>query len=120
VQREKKIDSLRFIESRSRRGAGELPRKKCAEFESNHPNVAINFRQLLSIDFLRSAFSNETSCFKTRGRASAWSATHRICFGGIIHFDKDAKSSCADKFFLLLDPDSDGKSRLHIERRKPN
>jgi hypothetical protein len=45
---------------------------------------------------------------------------HRSCFGCIIHFDKDAKSSGAEKFLLLLDPDPDGKSCLHIERRKAN
>jgi len=47
-------------------------------------------------------------------------AIRRSCCGCIIHFDKDAKVSCAEKFFLLLDPDPDGKSCLHIERRKPN
>jgi hypothetical protein len=57
VHREKKIDSLRFIESRIRRGECELPKKKCAECEVNPLDGAINFRQLLSIDFLRSAFS---------------------------------------------------------------
>ena len=54
---EKKIDSLLFIESRIRRGECELARKKCAEYEANHLDGAINSRQLLSIDFLRSAFS---------------------------------------------------------------
>ncbi len=54
---EKKIDSLRFIESRIGRGECELTRKKCAECEANHLDGAINSRQLLSIDFLRSAFS---------------------------------------------------------------
>ena len=54
---EKKIDSLRFIESRIRRGECEPARKKCAECEANPLDGAINFRQLLSIDFLRSAFS---------------------------------------------------------------
>jgi hypothetical protein len=54
---EKKIDSLRFIESRFRRGEYELARKKCAECEANHLDGAINSRQLLLIDFLRSAFS---------------------------------------------------------------
>jgi hypothetical protein len=53
---EKKIDSLRFIESRIRRGECELARKKCAECEANHLDGAINSRQLLSIDFPRSAF----------------------------------------------------------------
>jgi hypothetical protein len=33
---EKKIDSLRFIESRIRRGECEPARKKCAECEANH------------------------------------------------------------------------------------
>jgi len=55
--REKKIDSLRFIESRIRGGECEPARKKCAECEANHPDGAINSRQLLSIDFLRSTFS---------------------------------------------------------------
>ena len=50
-------DSSRFIESRIRRGECELARKKCAECEANHLDGAINSRQLLSIDFLRSAFS---------------------------------------------------------------
>ena len=54
---EKKIDSLRFIESRIRRGECKLARKKCAEYEADHLDGAINSRQLLSIDFLRSAFS---------------------------------------------------------------
>ena len=54
---EKKIDSLLFIESRIRRGEYEPARKKCAECEANQLNGAINSRQLLSIDFLRSAFS---------------------------------------------------------------
>jgi hypothetical protein len=54
---EKKIDILRFIESRIRRGECELARKKSAESEANHLNGAISFRQLLLIDFLRSAFS---------------------------------------------------------------
>ena len=54
---EEKTDSLRFIESRIRRGECELARKKCAECEANHLDGAINSRQLLSIDFLRSAFS---------------------------------------------------------------
>src|SRR4029453_15329258 len=45
-------------------------------------------------------------------------AMHLSCCGCIIRFDKDAKSACAEKFFLLLDPDPDGKSRLYIERRK--
>jgi hypothetical protein len=45
---------------------------------------------------------------------------HRSCSDCIIRFDKDAKNFCAEKFFLLLDPDPDGKSRLHIERQKPN
>src|SRR5689334_14956483 len=53
---EKKIDSLRFIESRIRRGECQLARKKCAEFAANHLDGAINSRQLLSIDFLRSVF----------------------------------------------------------------
>ena len=48
----KKIDSLRFVESRIRRGEWELARKKCAECEANHLARAINSRQLLSIDFL--------------------------------------------------------------------
>ena len=47
-------------------------------------------------------------------------AMHRSCCGCIIRFDKDAKNSCAEKFLLLLEPDPDGKSCLHIERRKPN
>ena len=54
---EKKIDGLRFIESRIRKGECELARKKCAEYEANRLDGAINSRQLLSIDFLRSAFS---------------------------------------------------------------
>ena len=54
---EKKIDSLRFMESRIRRGKCKLARKKCAEYEADHLDGAINSRQLLSIDFLRSAFS---------------------------------------------------------------
>jgi hypothetical protein len=54
---EEKIDSLRFMESRIRRAECELARKKCAEYEANHLDGAINSRQLLSIDFLRSAFS---------------------------------------------------------------
>ena len=54
---EKRIDGLRFIESRIRRGECQLARKKCAECEANHLDGAINSRQLLSIDFLRSAFS---------------------------------------------------------------
>jgi hypothetical protein len=54
---EKRIDSLRFIESRIRSGECELARKKYAEGEANHLDGAINSRQLLSIDFLRSAFS---------------------------------------------------------------
>jgi hypothetical protein len=54
---EKKIDSLRFIESRIRSGECELAKKKYAEGEANHLDGAINSRQLLSIDFLRSAFS---------------------------------------------------------------
>jgi hypothetical protein len=54
---EKKIDTLRFIESRIRRGECELARKKCTECEAHHLDGAINSRQLLSIDFLRSAFS---------------------------------------------------------------
>jgi hypothetical protein len=54
---EKKIDSLHFIESRIRRGECELPRKKCVECEANHLDDTINFRQLLSIDFLRSVLS---------------------------------------------------------------
>ena len=48
---EKKIDSLRFIESRIRRGECELARKKCAECAANHLDGAINSRQLLLIDF---------------------------------------------------------------------
>ena len=35
----------------------ELARKKCAEFEANNLDGAINSRQLLSINFLRPAFS---------------------------------------------------------------
>ena len=54
---EKKIDSLRFMESRIRRGECELARKKCAECEANQLDGAISSRQLLSLDFLRSAFS---------------------------------------------------------------
>src|SRR4029077_14126360 len=49
-----------------------------------------------------------------------WLAIHGSGSVCIIHFDKDAKSRCAESFFLLVDPDPDGKSRLHIERRKPN
>ena len=53
-----KIDSLRFIESRSRRGEYELARKKCAECEANPLNGAINSRQsvinrLSAIGFFR-------------------------------------------------------------------
>ena len=54
---EKKIDSLRFIESRIRSGECELAGKKCAECEANRLDDAINSRQLLSMDFLRSVFS---------------------------------------------------------------
>lgn len=54
---EKKIDSLRFIESRIRSGECKLARKKCAEYEANRLDGAINSRQLLSIDFLRSDYS---------------------------------------------------------------
>jgi hypothetical protein len=54
---EKKIDSLRFMESRIRRGECELARKKCAECEANRLDGAINSRQLLSINVLQSAFS---------------------------------------------------------------
>jgi hypothetical protein len=54
---EKKIDSLRFIESRIRRGECELARRKCAEFATNHLDGAINSRQLLPINFPRSFFS---------------------------------------------------------------
>ena len=54
---EKKVDSLRFIESRIRSGECELAGKKCAECEANRLDGAINSRQLLSIDFLRSVFS---------------------------------------------------------------
>jgi hypothetical protein len=39
---------------------------------------------------------------------------HRSCSGCIIHFDKDAQSRCAEKILLLLDLDSDGKSRLQL------
>ena len=39
---------------------------------------------------------------------------HRSCCICIIRFDKDAKSFRAEKFFLLLDPESEGKSRLHL------
>ena len=52
-----KIDTLRFSESRIRRGECELARKKCAECEANQLDGAISSRQLLSLDFLRSAFS---------------------------------------------------------------
>jgi hypothetical protein len=45
---------------------------------------------------------------------------HRSCSGCIIRFDKDAKNLFAAKFFLPLDPDPGGQSRLHIERRGPN
>jgi hypothetical protein len=48
---------LRFIERRIRGGECQLARKKCVECEANHLNGAINSRQLLLIDFLRSAFS---------------------------------------------------------------
>src|SRR4029077_3592764 len=61
--------------------------------------------------FLRTIIPKSLSC---------WLAMLHSCCGCIIHFVKDAKSSCAEKFFLLLDPDPDGKSRLHIERRKTN
>ena len=53
---EKKIDSLRFVESRIRRGECELAKKKFAECEANHQDGAINSRQLLSMDFLRWSF----------------------------------------------------------------
>ena len=53
---ENKIDILRFIESNPKRGP-RTGRKKCAECEANHLNDAINSCQLLSIDFLRSVFS---------------------------------------------------------------
>lgn len=39
---------------------------------------------------------------------------HRSCSGCIIRFDKDPKSSCAENFFLLSDPDPDRKSRLQL------
>ena len=54
---EEEIDSLRFIENRIRRWECELARKKCAECEANRLDGAINSRQPLSIDCLRSAFS---------------------------------------------------------------
>jgi hypothetical protein len=54
---ENKIDSFRFIERRIRRWECELARKKCAKCEANHPHGVINFRQLSSIDFLPSVFS---------------------------------------------------------------
>ena len=54
---DQKIDTLRFIESRIRRGECELARKKCAECEANQLDGAISSRQLLSLDFLRAAFS---------------------------------------------------------------
>jgi hypothetical protein len=41
---ERKIDSLRFIASRIRRGECELARKKCAECEANHLDEAIHSR----------------------------------------------------------------------------
>ena len=41
-------------------------------------------------------------------------ATHCSCSGCIIHCDKDAESPCAEKFFLLLNLDPDGKSRLQL------
>jgi hypothetical protein len=41
-------------------------------------------------------------------------AKHRSCCGCIIRFDKDAKSSRAEKFFLLLDPDPEGKSGFKL------
>jgi hypothetical protein len=43
---------------------------------------------------------------------------HRSCFGCIIHFDKDPKSSGAEKFLLLLDPDPGGKSPLQLNAEK--
>ena len=39
---------------------------------------------------------------------------HRNYSGCIIRFENDAKNSCAEKFFLLSDPDPDGKSRLRL------
>ena len=54
---ERKIDSLRFIASRIRRGECELARRKCAEFAANDRDGAISSRQLLPIDFPRSFFS---------------------------------------------------------------
>src|SRR6516225_7153128 len=47
-------------------------------------------------------------------------AIHRSCFGCIIRFDKDARISGWRNFFLLIGPDSGGKSPLHLERRKFN
>ena len=43
---DQKIDTLRFIESRIRRGECELARKKCAECEANQLDGAISSRQL--------------------------------------------------------------------------
>jgi len=44
----------------------------------------------------------------------------RSCSGCIIRFDKRAGSQCAENFFLLIGPDSGGKSRFPVERRKSN
>ena len=38
----------------------------------------------------------------------------------VTEFKRMQETAASEKFFLLLDPDPDGKSRLHIERRKPN
>src|SRR5262249_23199656 len=42
-----------------------------------------------------------------------WLAMHRSCCGCIVRFDKET-------FFLLIGPDSGGKSGLNIERRQSN
>src|SRR5882672_8784884 len=46
-------------------------------------------------------------------------AMHHSCCGCIIRFDKRRQKFLCREILLLLDPDPDGKSRLHIERRKP-
>ena len=47
-------------------------------------------------------------------------AMHRSCSGCIMRFDKNVRDHCAENFFLLIGPDSGGKSRFDIERHKSN
>ena len=54
---EKKLLACAFLRVESVEGECELARKKCAECEANQLDGAISSRQLLSLDFLRSAFS---------------------------------------------------------------